>query len=274
MVGKRWVAGLAVTGYAAGQPRDELKRLTDALGRPELARVSVSDPPTGLPPWIEGNSDPSWREELNAVELRYWISFGGVEFDTPQLAVVLDEDGQRRICGHATDATPRLLAMLDDGIRDVGLPPFGALSELMPAGVGDGYQQAQDGPYPPEVMPGALEGYARAWQQVGASGGVRVDAFRFGSPEVAQAWAVNEARLRAFSAVQQFDVPGLPGAVGVRLSAVDYLLIQPAGEPPFSDWVYFVAGDVGVQVAVNQDEPDGGTRVAADIALQVAGLAG
>jgi len=80
--------------------------------------------------------------------------------------------------------------------------------------------------------------------------------------------------LANFDAEQQFDVPGLSGAVGVRLSVVDYLLIQPAGEPPFSDRIYFVAGDVGVRVAVNQDEPDAGTRAAADIALQVAGLAG
>jgi hypothetical protein len=236
--------------------------------------VSVNDPPHGLPPWIDGNSDPSWREHLNAVELQYWVSFGGVEFDTPQVTVVLDQDGERRICGHATDATPHLIALLNEGIRDVGLRPFGALSELMPAGVGDGYQQTQDFPYPPEVVPGALEGYARVWQEVGALGGVRVDAYRFGSPEAAQAWALNEARLRAYDAVQQFDVPGLPGALGMRLSAVNYLLIQPAGEPPFSDWVYLVSGDVGVQVAVNQSQPDASTSVAADVARQVAGLAG
>jgi hypothetical protein len=60
----------------------------------------------------------------------------------------------------------------------------------------------------------------------------------------------------------------------MRLSAVDYLLIQPTGEPPFSDWVYLVAGDVGVQVAVNQSQPDASTSVAADVARQVAGLAG
>jgi hypothetical protein len=267
-------------GRLEGDAKDlfgaNLERLTDALGAPEVVRVSESDPPTGLAPWIEGAADDPeqrWRDELDGVELRYWLSFDGVEFDDPQIAVVLDEDGERRICGHATHAAERLFAALDDGIRDVGLSPVGALSELMPAAVGDAYQQVQDTPYPADVVPGALEGHTRAWQEIGAFGGVRVEAIRFSSPDVALAWAGHRARTVAGDAVQHFEVPGLPGAVGVRGSAWSSLLIQPTGEPPFLDRVFFVAGDVGVEVNVTQSDADCGTREAAGISTQVADLA-
>lgn len=262
-------------GLSKDQFAEDLLRLTDALGAPELVRVSENDPPTGLAPWIEGaDEDPEqrWREELDGVELRYWLSFDGVEYDDPLLAVVLDDGGERRICGHATQASERLFAVLDDGIRDVGLPPAGALSELMPAGVGDAYRQVDDSPYPADVVPGALEGHSRGWHEAGAFGGARVEAFRFSSPDVALAWAGSRARTFAGDAVQQFEVPGLPGAVGVRVSAFSWLLIQPTGEPPFIDRVVFVAGDVGVEIAVSHSDPDAGTRVAEDLAHQVADL--
>lgn len=263
-------------GAAKTQFSAELERLTDALGAPELVRVAVSDPPTGVGAWVEGGADDPeqrWREELDAVELRYWLSFGGVEVEDPQLAVVLDEGGERRICGHATHAADRLFEVVDDGIGDVGLPSVPDLSGLMPASVGDDHRQVEDGAYTPEDLPGALEAHSRAWQETGEHAGVRVTALRFSSPDVALAWAGRQARELAGDAVQQFDVPGLRGAVGVRVSASAWLLVQPASEPPFLDQVNFVAGDVGVEISVTQAGTGADPGVAADIAQQVADLA-
>jgi hypothetical protein len=253
----------------------ELERLTDALGAPELVRVSASDPPTGVGAWVEGGDDDPeqrWREELDAVELKYWLSFGGVEFDDPQFAVVLDEGGERRICGHATHAADHIFEVIDDAISDAGLPSVGELSDLMPASIGDNYQQVQDSAYTPD-LPGAVDGFTRAWQEAGKHAGARVSAYRFTSPDVALAWAGHRARTVAGDAVQQFDVPGLRGAVGVRVSASAWLLIQPTGEPPFLDEVIFVAGSVGVEIGVTQSGIDADTGVAVDVGHQVVDLA-
>jgi hypothetical protein len=264
-----------------GESRDEfgaeLERLTDALGAPELVRVAENDPPTGVAAWVDGAAeDPEQRcrEELDAVELSYWLSFDGVEFDDPQLVVILDEDGERRICGHATHASEHLFEVIDDGISDTELPPVRALSDLMPASVGDNYEQVEDRVSLHEGLPGAVEAYTRAWQHVGEHEGVRVSAFRFSSPAVALAWAGHRARGFAGDAVQQFEVPGLRGAVGVRVSASAWLLRQPTGEPPFLDGVIFVVGNVGAEIAVTQSSADADTSLAVAISHQVADLAG
>jgi hypothetical protein len=143
--------------------------------------------------------------------------------------------GERRICGHATHAADRLFDVIDDDISDTGLPSVRQLSDLMPATVGDNYQQVEDRAHTPEDLPGAVEAYTRAWQEAGEHAGARVSAFRFTSPDVALAWAGHRARTEAGDSVQQFDVPGHRGAVGVRVSASSWLLIQPTGEPPFLD---------------------------------------
>lgn len=254
----------------------EVQRLKDALGRPELVRVAESEPPTGVGAWVEDTDDPEepWRERLDAVELRYWLGFDGVEYDEPHLAVVVDEDGERRICGHATHVADELFEEIDDDIRDSGLPPVRELADLMPASAGEGYEQTEDATSTPtpDHLPGAIEAHTRAWQQVGVRGGARVSAYRFTSPEVALAWAGHRARTEAGDAVEQFDVPELPGSVGVRISASAWLLIQPTGEPPFLDQVIFVIGDVGVQVAVTHHRRGIDTTTAADLTRQVVDL--
>jgi hypothetical protein len=253
----------------------ELRRLTDGLGTPELVRVAESDPPTRVGAWGEGGADDPeqrWRADLHAIELRYWLSFGGAQFDDPQVAVVLDEGGERRICGHATHRTDHLFKVIDDGINDLGLGPVRELSDLMPASVGDGYRQVEDRASTPVDLPGALDAYTRAWQKAGELAGARVSAFRFSSPDVALAWAGHEARGFAGDAVRQFRVPGLRGAVGVRVSASGWLLIQPTGQPPFVDQVIFVTGNVGVEIGVSQ-YTDADTDLAVDVSHQVADLA-
>jgi hypothetical protein len=139
--------------------------------------------------------------------------------------------------------------------------------------IGDKYRQVQDGAYTPDDVPGAHEAYSRAWQETGEHAGARVSAVRFRSPDIALAWAKHRARALAGDAVQQFDVPGLRGAVGVRVSAASWLLIQPTGEPPFLDEVILVAGNVGVEIGVTQSRTDANRGVAVDIGHQVADLA-
>ena len=51
-----------------------------------------------------------------------------------------------------------------------------------------------------------------------------------------------------------FDVPGLNGAAGVRVSSLDWLWIHPTGEAPYADLVFLVFGDVVVQMAVTVPE--------------------
>jgi hypothetical protein len=262
-------------GSSRAQFEKELETLVDALGPPELARVDENDPPTGVAAWVEGAADDPeerWRARLDGVELQYWLSFGGVELDDPLLAVVVDQGRERRICGHATFAADHIFEVVDDDIRDAGLPAARELADLMPASIGDGYRQVQDDSSTPEHLPGAVEGHSRAWQEVGEHAGARVSAVRFTSPEVALAWAGHRAREVAGDAVQMFDVPRLDGEVGVRVSASSWLLVQPAGEPPFVDQVTFVTGAVGVSVDVTESGDVDPAR-AVEISHQVADLA-
>jgi hypothetical protein len=260
-------------GDAQVQFGAELERLTDALGAPKLVRVSESDPPTGVGAWVEGGDDDPeqrWREELDAVELRYWLSFGGVEFDDPQYAVVLDEGGERRICGHATHAADRLFDVIDDDISDTGLPSVRQLSDLMPATVGDNYQQVEDRAHTPEDLPGAVEAYTRAWQEAGEHAGARVSAFRFTSPDVALAWAGHRARTEAGDSVRRSGAQGCSRCAGQCIILAAHTTNRRSTLPRP---VIFLAGNVGVEIAVTQSGTDADTGMAVDISHQVADLA-
>lgn len=255
--------------------RSDLERLTDSLGAPAVEQVVENHPPTGLAPFGQAANDPQrtgWRQDLDAVELSYWLSFGGVAIEDPLITVVIEEHGQRRLCGGATHVAKDVYELLGDGVADLGPATPDELSALMPSGLGEGYEQFQDEAYVPEHLPGAVAGWTRAWQAP-VYGGGRVTATRFDSADAALRGATQLAQDHATGAIGVFDVPGLNGAQGVRVSGLAGLLIHPTGQPPYVDHAFLVFGDVVVDVGVTVLETGSDHRKVIRLANEVAHLA-
>jgi hypothetical protein len=255
--------------------RSKLERLTGSLGPPRVEEVVENHPPTGLVPLGQAANDPQrtgWREDLDAVELSYWLSFGGVDIEDPLITVVIEEDGERRLCGNATHVAKGMYDRLGDDIADLGPGAPDELPALMPSGLGEGYEQIQDEAHVPEHLPHAEAAWMRAWQAPGYGGG-RVSAIRFDSADGALRGASQLARDLAIGAVGGFEVPGLSGAVGVRVSGLAWLWVHPTGEAPYEDHAVLVFGDVVVDVGITVVKTGRDHRQVIKVANEVAHFA-
>jgi hypothetical protein len=243
---------------------DDLRRLTDGAGRLGVGRVEVTD------------EDPAVEASLQSghpVELTYWMTLDGEEVDEPLVSVVVDEDGERRMCTFSTTELARMQATLGDGLADLGPVEAGELVDLMPPAAGPGYVLHADGRLDPTTLSGVLDAgidmWRRSWRRAGY-GGVTVSAIRFGSPaeamEAARGWM---ARVDD-PAVETFEVPGLAGAQGVRFLALEWLWLQPPTVGPYIDEVSLVLGDTYVTVGVGGVPTGTGHETAIAVAREVA----
>ncbi len=222
-----------------------LRRFTEGVGRVGVGRIEVTDEDPDVEPSLEGR---------DAVELTYWLTFDGDEVDEPLVAIVVDEDGERRICAGATSKLARMQATLGDGLADLGPVRLDTLAALMPSSPGPDYRLNTDGRMDLATLRDALDdnavdGWSRTWQHE-TYGGVTVSATRFPSGEdgmsAAQRWMTRGDQY----AVETFDVPDLPGAQGVRVLALGFLWVQPPTMGPYVDEVSLVFGDTYVTVAI------------------------
>ncbi len=223
---------------------DDLRRFTDAVGRVGVGRVEVTDEDPDVEPRLE---------DRDAVELTYWLTFDGDEVDEPLVAIVVDEDRERRICAVTTTELARLQATLGNGLADLGPARTDTLAALMPSSSGPGYRLSTDGRMDLATLPvsldDAVDGWARTWEHE-TYGGVTVSAMRFPSGEDAMTAARRRMAEIDQPAVETFDVPGLPGAQGVRVLALEWLWMQPPTVGPYVDEVSLVFGDTYVTVAI------------------------
>jgi hypothetical protein len=259
------------SGENADVFQSNLERLRRSLGEVRVDRIVEIDPPTGLlATGVEAN-DPSqagWREELHAVELNYWLSVDGETADAPLITVVIDQDGARRLCGEATHLTQELYLRTGSEVGSLGLLASDDLSALMPPTVGDGYQQVEDREFEPSDTPGGVGGWTRAWQEA-SFGGMRVTATMFDSAETARLGVQNRIRVFAPGAIDEFEVPELDGALGLRVSSFSWLGVHPPGWGPLQEVVFLRFGNAVVEVNVTVAEAATGDRRAVEVARDV-----
>jgi hypothetical protein len=181
------------------------------------------------------------------------MTLDGEEVDEPLVSVVVDEDGERRICTFTTAEFPRMHETLGDGLADLGQAGPATLGEMMPGQPGTDYRLHTDARVDPATLPDELDtatdGWARIWQR-GSYGGVTVSAMRFRSAHDAMSAARQWTARVDDVAVETFDVPGLPGAQGVRFLAYEWLWLQPPTIGPYVDEVSLVFGHTLVTVAI------------------------
>ena len=222
----------------------DLRRFTEAVGRVAVGRIEVTDEDPDVEPSLEGR---------DAVELTYWLTFDGDEVDEPLVAVVVDENGERRICAVTTTELARMQTTLGDGLADLGPARPDTLAALMPSSPGPDYTMTMDGPMDlaslRDALDDAVDGWSRSWQH-GTYGGIAVSATRFPSGEHAMRAARNWMARVDQATVEVFEVPELPGAQGVRVLAFEWLWMQPATTGPYVDEVSLVFGDTFVRVAI------------------------
>jgi hypothetical protein len=237
---------------------DDLRRLTDAVGPIDVGRIEVSDTDPRLERSLQGR---------DAVELTYWLTIGGEEVEEPLVSVVVDEDGQRRVCTFTTAEFPQANGVLGQDLADLGDAAPPDLADLLPTSVGPGFRLVDDAAMDLSSMPGqldgAVEGWFRIWQQE-TYGGVTLSAMRFGSPEEALAAAREWTRRVDDTAIEIIDVPGVAGASGVRSLGYEWLWMQPPTEGPYLDEVSMVFGDTYVTIAI------GGVPTGADHEIAIA----
>ena len=245
----------------------DLRRFTEAVGRVGVGRIEVTDEDPDVEPLLEGR---------DAIELTYWLTFDGDEVDQPLVAIVVDEDGERRICAVTTTEVARMQATLGDGLADLGPARLDTLAALMPSSPGPDYRLNTDGRMDlatlPDALDDAVDGWNRIWQHE-TYGGVTVSASRFPSGEDAMSAARRWIARVDQSAVETFDVPDLPGAQGVRVLALEWLWIQPPTTGPYVDEVSLVFGDTYVTVAIGGVPTGAGHDSAITHAQAVARLA-
>ena len=174
------------------------------------------------------------------------------------VAVTVVEDGQRRLCGHATAVSATWAETLPAQLTP--RPATSAqLVELMPDVAPPGSVQVEDQQVPVDEVvdarPGLAACWTRAWQH-GSSGGSRVDAYRFDTEQHAVDAAHSLLRPRSADAVATFPVRDIPGAVGLRVMSSSWLLVQPPNLGPMFESVTIVYGTTVVEIKVT-DQPQG-----------------
>jgi hypothetical protein len=84
----------------------------------------------------------------------------------------------------------------------------------------------------------------------------RVNAYRFDTEQHAIGAAASMLEPKSADGVATFAVPGVPGAVGLRVMSSSWLLVQPPNLGPMFDSVTMVYGTTVVEVGVTDDTDD------------------
>jgi hypothetical protein len=200
----------------------ELRRLEEEIGLIEGVETrEVSYP---LEP-MEPLPDP--------VRVAYRIVIDGNVTDE-LVTVTVVEDGQRRLCGGATAVSMTWAETLSCEFTPQP-PTSAALVDLMPDTGPPGLVQHEDQEAPvdqvPEHRPGVDEHWVRTWRR-DSGGGARasVEAFRFHTEEHAIDAAQSLLGQACAAGVALFSVPGMPGALGVKVDGLAGAL-RAAAEP-------------------------------------------
>ena len=239
---------------------DELRRLEQAIGpiegvetRPDTSRLEPAD------------------AVHNRVDVGYRIVVDGNVTDE-MIAFTVVEDGQRRLCGHATAVSQTWAETLPSQLTPQ--PATSAeLVDLMPDTGPTGSVQVQDQEVPLDAVveprPGLVASWTRAWQS-GSWGGARVDAYRFDTAQHAIDAAHSLLAHKSADGVATFHVPGVPGAVGLRIMASSWLLVQPPNLGAMFDSVTIVYGTTVIETKVTNDteahEAVAGLALSVDVA--------
>jgi hypothetical protein len=274
-MGDRDVDGALQFRCQAGRPSPaerelfdgDLDRLLDATGELGVGRIEVSDRAPRVGESLQGR---------HAVELNYWMTVDGDEVAEPLVGIVVDEDGERRLCTFTTGMFPSLYDELGDDLADLGALADGDLAALLPTSLGPGYRSLRDEAMDASTLTGALaagsEGWIRMWKEE-PYGGVTMSAIRFPSEHQALAAARTWMARVDDSATEIFAVPDVPGASGVRFLGFEWLWMQPPATGPYVDEVSMVFGDVYVNLAIGGVATGEGHEDAIARAQEVARLA-
>lgn len=202
--------------------------------------------------------------------MRYRLSVKGTEVGADLLTVLVTEGERSRLCAFATARAKEFHASLPKTVGDEG-PTARSLPDIIPAAVAPGYRQVEEGPGTPREAE-AVASWHRSWQE-GEYGGATVSAIRYSSVSAAEAAARRLLEGLASDAVEQFDVGGIAGAVGVRYLGYAWLWIQPPTEGRVIDTVVIPFSDVVVLASVSNLAATDGHEVVNDLAGEIQRLA-
>jgi hypothetical protein len=227
---------------------DQAKRLVEANGVPTVTGLRIVTS-SGLQP-MEPIPD---NHEL-VITLRYG---GGA---TGQIRLIIGrQNGRWRLCGEGTPQAPALA----QARVEVPIGPRTATTphDLMPAvppAATVHSNRAQTFKHPP-----SLAAWTRAWR-FGSYGGSRVTAARMrcvcDATSLVDRWLTPEYS----DGVEQFTVPGVTGAVGLRYLGSAWLWIQTSTIGPYIDDVLIQRGSTVLDAAV-ADLPRGSNHDAVDL---------
>jgi outer membrane murein-binding lipoprotein Lpp len=226
----------------------ELRRLEQMIGL--IDGVETRPVRSPLVP-LEALPDP--------VHVGYRIVVDGDVTDE-MVTVTVVEDGERRLCGHATAVSQTWAQPLAS--QFVPQPATSAdLVDLMPDAGPPGLALHEDREVPvdqvSERRPGLVAYWIRTWRRGSGSGArASVQAFRFDTEEHAIDAAHSLLGQARADGVAMFSVPGVPGGVGFRVIGWSWLYVQPPNLGPMFDSVTVVYGTTVVVIKVS-DETDG-----------------
>ncbi|MGQ0434555.1 MAG: hypothetical protein ACT452_19380 [Microthrixaceae bacterium] len=243
----------------------QLERLLDDIGPLSVAAIDPV-PSSGLADGGEGR-DPQ--------EVQISLTSRGDPEGSPLVAVLLTQDGERRICGRSTPQAAGIIlggdhpALVDLGESDA------PLEALLPAIEPEGYRLVRDEGIDPDPDGGDewIESWERIWQ-VGEYGGAAARAERY--PSAAEARESLRDQISEFlpDGVATFGVPDVEGAFGVRYLGYAWLGIQPPSQGPYIDGLYILMGDAVIVLTVSA-LPSGTTHdLVQELAAQVLERAG
>jgi hypothetical protein len=225
---------------------DQLRRFEEEIGPIEGVETrSVRSSPLGP---LDDLPDP--------VHVGYRVVVDGNLADE-MITVTVVEDGQRRLCGHATAVSQTWAETLPSQLTPQ--PATSAdLVALMPDPGPPGMAQLEDQEVPVdkvfEPRPGLVASWTRSWQRGSERGAqARVDAYRFDTEDHAIEAAHSLLGPKSADGVATFSVPGVPGAVGLRVMGWAWLLVQPPNLGRMFDSVTVVYGTTVVEIKVTDD---------------------
>jgi len=203
---------------------DQIRRLIDASGPTEV--LSIEEAIIDAEPLDNGDDVATYRVAL---------ANDAPESDGVVILAVVDQDGERRLCGVLTEWRALLPDEQEPTLVDLGATKVG-LEAIVPDVEIPGMTVIEAGPLPEgETAPG----WGRTWQ-AGDYGGCRA----FAQSGSVASEAVEHFVERALSdGVEMWEVPGEPGILGVRILGYAWLWTQPPGSGPFTDYAFARMGN-------------------------------
>jgi hypothetical protein len=196
------------------------------------------------------------------------VLFEGADeaFEDPLRLVTVGRDGDRLLCAVATPQAEDLHSTASP-VADLGKPDA-EVQDLMPSIERADLEQISDESLEPDDEIGAVEGWARSWQEQ-PYGGISTVAIRFESASAATSYIEDRAHKARSDSITAFEVPGVDGALGLRQLGYAWLWIQPPDSGPYVDSVLMRMGDVVAVVEVANLSPQDGHTDAVDLAEQM-----